>query len=151
MNRYDKALQSLQPNLKDIVRTFLLDTNFGDTEYRRYMEISFTIDVDRHLGYRRLALVTYKNDFNQALFHDADIVKFKAEKAPDIPVARSPEGEVVKQTLENVMKLIDSTPILHIITISMKKFHIESDVIYNWRELSELAIEASKDRTLSIK
>jgi len=49
------------------------------------------------------------------------------------------------------MNLIDSTPIMHILDILVKKFHAESDMIYNWRELSDLAAaKASGDRTLSI-
>jgi hypothetical protein len=152
MSRFDKALQSLQPNVKDIVRTFLLDTNFGDHEYRRYMLISFTTPVDEKLGYRRLELNTYKDGRIPALFHDTDIVEFKKD-IPSIPLAYDDEKKVaIQQTFENVMNLIDSTTIKHIIDIFVTKYHAESDMIYNWRELSDLAAaKASGDRTLSIK
>jgi len=150
MSRFDKALQSLQPNIKDIVRTFLLDKNFEDGEYRRYMEISFTTPTDDHLGYRRLELNTYKDDRVTGLFHDTNIVEFK-KVPPYIPLIQTPEGEVVKQTLENVMNLIDSVTIKHIISISMRKYIVKSDIIYHWRDVSDLAKTASEDRTLAIK
>ena len=75
MSGFDKALQSLQPNVKDIVRTFLLDTNFGDHEYRRHMVIGFTTPADNQVGYRRFELNTYKDGRVPALFHDTEIVK----------------------------------------------------------------------------
>ena len=150
MSGFDKALQSLQPNIKDIVRTFLLDTNFGNHEYRRYMVISFTTPADEKLGYRRLELNTYKDGRIPALFHDTDIVEFKKD-SPGVPLIQTPEGDVVKQTFENVMNLIDSTTIEHIIDIIVTKYHAESDMIYNWRELSDLAAaKAYGDTTLSI-
>ena len=147
MSGFDKALQSLQPNVKDIVRTFLLDTNFGDHEYRRRMDISFTTPTDGHLGYRRLELNTYKEARITGLYHDTNIVEFK-KQPPSVPLIQTPEGDVVKQTFENVMNLIDSTTIKHIIDIIVTKYHAESDTIYNWRELSDLA--ASGDRSLHI-
>jgi hypothetical protein len=150
MSRFDKALQSLQPNIKDIVRTFLLDKNFGDGEYRRCMEISFTTPTDAKLGYRRIELNTYKDNRIPGLYHDTNIVEFK-KVPPYIPVIQTPEGDVVKQTFENVMNLIDSTTIQHIITISVRKFIVESDVVYNWNDVVDLANAASGDRTLSIK
>jgi hypothetical protein len=150
MSRFDKALQSLQPNIKDIVRTFLLDKNFEDGEYRRYMEISFTTPDDDHLGYRRLELNTYKDDRVPGLYHDTNIVEFK-KVPPYIPVIQTPEGEIVKQTLENVMNLIDSVTIKHIISITMRKYIVQSNIIYHWRDVSDLAKAASEDRTLSIK
>ena len=145
MSGFDKALQSLQPNVKDIVRTFLLDTNFGDHEYRRRMDISFTTPTDGNLGYRRLELNTYKEARITGLYHDTNIVEFK-KQPPSVPLIQTPEGDVVKQTFENVMNLIDSTTIKHIIDITVTKYHAESDMIYNWRELSDLA--ASGDMTL---
>lgn len=150
MSRFDKALQSLQPNIKDIVRTFLLDKNFGDGEYRRCMEISFTTPTDAKLGYRRIELNTYKDNRIPGLYHDTNIVEFK--KVPrSTPLIQTPEGDVVKQTFENVMNLIDSTTIQHIITISVRKFIVESDVVYNWNDVVDLANAASGDRTLCIK
>lgn len=151
MSGFDKALQSLQPNIKDIVRTFLLDTNFGDHEYRRYMVISFTTPADEKLGYRRLELNTYKDGRIPALFHDTDVVEFKKD-VPGVPLAYDSTNHVsIKQTFENVMNLIDSTTIKHIIDILVTKYHVESDMIYNWRELSDLAAaKASGDMTLSI-
>lgn len=150
MSKFDKALQSLQPNIKDIVRTFLLDKNFGDGEYRRCMEISFTTPTDDRLGYRRIELNTYKDDRITGLYHDTDIVEFN-KQSPGVPLIQTPEGEVVKQTFENVMNLIDSTSIKHILTISVRKFIVESDIIYNWNDVVDLANAASGDRTLSIK
>ena len=152
MSSFDKALQSLQPNIKDIVRTFLLDTNFGDHEYRRYMVIGFTTPADNQLGYRRLELNTYKDGRIPALFHDTDIVKYGEQNPPSTPLAYDHKKQVaIEQTFENVMNLIDSTPIMHILDILVKKFHAESDMIYNWRELSDLAAaKASGDMTLSI-
>ncbi len=149
MSRFDKALQSLQPNFKDIVRTFLLDTNFGDQEYRRTMTISFTTPADEKFGYRRLELNTYKDDRVPALYHDTDIVEFKKE-APGVPLILTPEGVVVKQTLENVMNLIDSITVKHILSIYMRKYSVESDTIYDWRDVVDLAKTASGDNTLSI-
>ena len=151
MSGFDKALQSLQPNVKDIVRTFLLDTNFGDHEYRRYMVISFTTPADEKLGYRRLELNTYKDGRIPGLYHDTNIVEFK-KQPPSVPLIQTPEGDVVKQTFENVMNLVDSTTIKHIIDIIVTKYHAESDRIYDWRELSDLAAaKASGDMTLSIE
>jgi hypothetical protein len=147
MSRFDKALQSLQPNIKDIVRTFLLDTNFGDHEYRRYMIISFTTPADEKLGYRRLELNTYKDARVPGLYHDTDIVEFD-KTPPCIPIRNTPEGEIVKQTFENVMNLIDSVTIKHILSISMRKYIVESDVIYDWRDVGDLAKTASGDKTL---
>ena len=152
MSRFDKALQSLQPNFKDIVRTFLLDTNFGDHEYRRFMVISFTTPADEKLGYRRLELNTYKDGRIPALFHDTDVVEFKKDNPPSVPLAYDSTNDVsTEQTFENVMNLIDSTPIMHILDIRVTKYHAESDMIYDWRELSDLAsAKASGDMTLSI-
>ena len=150
MSRFDKALQSLQPNFKDIIRTFLLDKNFGDQEYRKTMYISFTTPADDSLGYRRLELNTYKDDRVPGLYHDTNIVEFK-KVPPSVPLIQSADGEIVKQTFENVMNLIDSVTIKHILTISMQKYIVESDVVYNWCDVSELAKAASEDRTLSIK
>ena len=150
MSGFDKALQSLQPNVKDIVRTFLLDTNFGDHEYRRRRVLSFTTPTDGNLGYRRLELNTYQEARITGLYHDTNIVEFK-KQPPSVPLIQTPEGDVVKQTFENVMNLIDSTTIKHIIDIIVTKYHAESDTIYNWRELSDLAAaKASGDMTLSI-
>jgi len=146
----DKAIQSLQPNIKDIVRTFLLDTNFGNDEYRRSMLINFTTPADEKLGYRRLELNTYKEDRVPALYHDTNIVEYN-KTPPCIPIRNTPEGEVVKQTLENVMNLIDSATIKHILSIYMRKYLVESDRIYDWRDVVDLAKTASEDRTLSIK
>jgi len=152
MSRFDKALQSLQPNIKDIVRTFLLDKNFKDGEYRRCMEISFTTPADDSLGYRRLELNTYKDDRIPGLYHDTNIVEFdKKKKTPNIPLIQTPEGDVVKQTFENVMNLIDSVTIKHILDIHMRKYMVESDIIYQWRDVADLAETAAGDRTLSIK
>ena len=152
MSKFDKALQSLQPNVKDIVRTFLLDTNFGDHEYRRRMDISFTTPTDGHLGYRRLELNTYKDGRIPALFHDTDVVEFKKDNPPSVPLAYDSTNDVsTEQTFENVMNLIDSTTIKHILDIRVTKYHAESDIIYDWRELSDLAAaKASGDMTLSI-
>jgi hypothetical protein len=150
MSRLDKAFQSLQPNIKDIVRTFLLDTNFGDQEYRRSMLINFTTPIDEKVGYRRLELNTYKDDRVPALYHDTNIVEFK-QQAPSVPLIQTPEGDIVKQTLENVMNLIDSTNIKHILSIYMRKYIVESDIIYDWRDVADLAKTASGDKTLSIK
>jgi hypothetical protein len=150
MSRFDKALQSLQPNVKDIVRTFLLDKNFEDGEYRKTMHISFTTPDDDHLGYRRLELNTYKDDRIPGLYHDTNIVEFK-KVPPGVPLIQSSDGYTVKQTFENVMNLIDSTPIKHILTISMRKYIVKSDIIYNWCDVADLAKTASEDRTLSIK
>jgi hypothetical protein len=148
MSRFDKALQSLQPNFKDIVRTFLFDTNFGDHEYRRYMIISFTTPADEKLGYRRLELNTYKDGRIPALFHDTDVVEFKKDNPPSVPLAYDSTNDVsTEQTFENVMNLIDSTTIKHILDIRVTKYHAESDMIYDWRELSDLAKEASRDKT----
>jgi hypothetical protein len=50
------------------------------------------------------------------------------------------------------MNLIDSTPIMHILDIFVKKFHVESDMIYNWRDVADLAdAKAFGDTTLSIE
>ena len=149
MSRFDKALQSLQPNVKDIVRTFLLDTNFGDHEYRRRMVISFTTPTDGNLGYRRLELNTYKEARITGLYHDTNIVEFK-KQPPSVPLIQTPEGDVVKQTFENVMNLIDSATIKHIISIYMRKYIVESDIIYNWCDVADLAKTASRDSPLSI-
>ena len=151
MSSFDKALQSLQPNVKDIVRTFLLDKNFKDGEYRRHMVISFTTPNDEKLGYRRLELNTYKDSRIPALYHDTDVVEFKKDP-PSVPVAYDSTNDVIiKQTFETVMNLIDSTTIKHIIDIRVTKYHAESDMIYNWRELSDLAAaKASGDMTLPI-
>ena len=151
MSKFDKALQSLQPNITNIVRTFLLDTNFEDHEYRRYMIISFTTPADEKLGYRRLELNTYKDGRIPALFHDTDVVEFKKDP-PSVPMAYDSTNDVIiKQTFETVMNLIDSTTIKHIIDIRVTKYHAGSDMIYNWRELSDLAAaKASGDMTLPI-
>jgi hypothetical protein len=150
MSGFDKALQSLQPNVKDIVQTFLLDKNFGGGEYRRRMDISFTTPTDEKLGYRRLELNTYKDDRIPGLYHDTNIVEFK-KQPPSVPLIQTPGGDVVKQTFENVMNLIDSTTIKHIISIYMQKYIVESDTIYNWSDIADLAKTASGDKTLSIK
>ncbi len=147
MSRLDKALQSLQPNIKDIVRTFLLDTNFGDHEYRRTMTIYFTIPADEKLGYRRIELNTRKDGYEPALYHDTDIVEFK-KQPPSVPMILTPEGVVVKQTFEKVMNLIDSTNIKHILSIHIKKYIVESNVVYDWHDIVDLAKTASGDRTL---
>lgn len=151
MSRFDKALQSLQPNITNIVRTFLLDTNFGDHEYRRYMIISFTTPADDKLGYRRLELNTYEDGRIPALFHDMDVVEFK-KNPPSVPLAYDSTNDVsTEQTFENVMNLIDSTTIKHILDIRVTKYHAESDIIYDWRELSDLAVaKASGDEALYI-
>ena len=100
MSSFDKALQSLQPNVKDIVRTFLLDKNFKDGEYRRHMVISFTTPTDGNLGYRRLELNTYKDSRIPALYHDTDVVEFKKDP-PSVPVAYDSTNDVIiKQTFE---------------------------------------------------
>ena len=153
MSKFDKALQSLQPNITNIVRTFLLDTNFEDHEYRRYMIISFTTPADEKLGYRRLELNTYKDGRIPALFHDTDVVEFKKDNPPSVPLAYDFTNDVsTEQTFENVMNLIDSTTIKHILDIRVTKYHAESDIIYDWRELSDLAAaKASGDMTLSIE
>jgi len=150
MGRFDKAIQSLQPNIKDIVRTFLLDTNFGDEEYRRSMLINFTTSADEKLGYRRLELNTYKDGRVPALYHDTNIVEFKKQD-PGVPLFQTPEGDIVKQTLENVMNLIDSVTIKHILSIYMHKYIVKSDVVYDWRDVADLAKTAAGDRTLSIQ
>jgi hypothetical protein len=150
MGRFDKAIQSLQPNIKDIVRTFLLDTNFGDEEYRRSMLINFTTSADEKLGYRRLELNTYKDGRVPALYHDTNIVEFKKQD-PGVPLFQTPEGDIVKQTLENVMNLIDSVTIKHILSIYMHKYIVESDVVYDWHDVADLAKTAAGDRILSIK
>lgn len=152
MSKFDKALQSLQPNITNIVRTFLLDTNFGVHECRRYMIISFTTPADEKLGYRRLELNTYKDGRIPALFHDTDVVEFKNDNPPSAPLAYDSANDVItKQTFENVMNLIDSTTIKHILDIRVTKYHAESDIIYDWRELSDLAAaKASGDGALYI-
>ena len=147
MSMLDKAIQSLQPNVKDIVRAFLLDTNFRNGEYRRSLLINFTTSADEKLGYRRLELNTYKDDRVPGLYHDTDIVEFD-KTPPCIPIRNTPEGEIVKQTFENVMNLIDSVTIKHILSISMRKYIVESDVIYDWRDVGDLAKTASGDKTL---
>lgn len=152
MSGFDKALQSLQPNITNIVRTFLLDTNFGVHEYRRYMIISFTTPADEKLGYRRLELNTYKDGRIPALFHDTDVVEFKKDNPPSVPLSYDSANDVsTEQTFENVMNLIDSTTIKHILDIRVTKYHAESDIVYDWRELSDLAVaKASGDMTLSV-
>ncbi len=152
MSGFDKALQSLQPNVKDIVRTFLLDTNFGDHEYRRHMVIGFTTPADNQVGYRRLELNTYKDGRIPALFHDTNVVKYEEQKPPSTPLAYDYEKKVaIQQTFENVMNLIDSTPIMHILDIFVKKFHMEREMIYDWREVADLAdAKAFGDSPLSI-
>jgi hypothetical protein len=52
-----------------------------------------------------------------------------------------------EQTFENVMNLIDSTTIKHILDIRVTKYHAESDMIYDWRDVADLAKEASRDKT----
>jgi len=147
MSMLDKAIQSLQPNVKDIVRAFLLDTNFRNGEYRRSLLINFTTSADEKLGYRRLELNTYKDDRDPGLYHDTDIVEFD-KMPPSVPLSQTPEGEIVKQTFENVMNLIDSVTIKLILSISMRKYIVESDVIYDWRDVGDLAKTASGDKTL---
>jgi hypothetical protein len=117
------------------------------------MVIGFTTPADNHLGYRRLELNTYKDGRIPALFHDTDIVKYEEQDPSSTPLAYDYEKHVaIKQTFENVMNLIDSTPIMHILDILVKKFHAESDMIYNWRELADLAdAKAFGDETLSIE
>jgi hypothetical protein len=87
------------------------------------------------------------------LFHDTDIVKYEEQKPPGTPLAYDYEKhKAIRQTFENVMNLIDSTPIMHILDIFVKKFHAESDMIYNWRDVADLAdAKAYGDRTLSIE
>jgi hypothetical protein len=147
MSRFDKAIQSLQPSVKDIVRTFLLDTNFGE-ENRRALLINFTTPADEQLGFRRLELNTYKDGRVPGLYHDTNIVEYK-KMPPYIPLIKTPEGEVVKQTLENVMNLIDSVTIKHIHSVYMRKYYCysESNIIYDWRDVADLAKEASRDKT----
>ena len=148
MSRFEKALQSLQPNIKDIVRTFLLDTNFGDKEYRRSMTITFTIPADAHLGYRRLLLTTRKDGVVPILCHDTDLIEFNAPNPPNpVSIVETLEGEAVYQTFEYVMNLIDSTTIKHIVSISVTKFHVENDIIFNWEENVDLAWEVARDET----
>jgi hypothetical protein len=91
MSSFDKALQSLQPNIKDIVRAFLLNTNFGDHEYRRSMVISFTTPADNQSGYRRLELNTYKDARILSLFHDTNIVEFGKNAPATSPCSSLPK------------------------------------------------------------
>jgi hypothetical protein len=116
------------------------------------MEISFTTPTDDSLGYRRLELNTYKDDHVPGLYHDTNIMEYK-KMPPYIPLIKTPEGEVVKQTLENVMNLIDSVTIKHILSISMRKYYCysEKDIIYDWHDVVDLAKTASGDKTLYIK
>jgi hypothetical protein len=116
------------------------------------MVVGFTTPTDNQLGYRRLELNTYKDGRIPALFHDTDIVEYTVEKTPSVPLAYDHEKKVaIEQTFENVMNLIDSTPIMHILDILVKKFHAESDMIYNWRDVADLAdAKAYGDMTLSI-
>jgi hypothetical protein len=146
MNNYDKALQSLQPDIKDIARTFLLDKNFADKESNRAMTISFTLSDDRKLGYRRLRLVTYNySDHIPLISYDEDLVPYGPKPMPLIP----PSSDT-RQTVENVLGLIDSTPILHIISIRMNRTYQEFDTVYDWHDVSDLAVRAARDPTLNI-
>jgi hypothetical protein len=145
MNAYDKSLQSLQPNVKDIARIFLTDRNFGDNEMNRTLTIMFTLHDDRQVGYRRLRLEAYRSDYVPMMFYDTDVVVYGSEHAP-IPLAT----KIVKQTLENVMELIDSVNILHIISIEMVKTYKEVDTLYHWHDVHDLALRSARDPTMSI-
>jgi hypothetical protein len=112
------------------------------------MIISFTTPADEKLGYRRLELNTYKDGRIPALFHDTDVVEFKKDNPPSVPLAYDSTNDVsTEQTFENVMNLIDSTTIKHILDIRVTKYHAESDMIYDWRDVADLAKEASRDKT----
>jgi len=115
------------------------------------MAIGFTTPADNQLGYRRLELNTYKDGRIPALFHDTDIIKYGGQ-IPPIPLAYDHKKQMaIEQTFENVMNLIDSTPIMHIIGIFVRKFHAESEIIYDWSDVAELAnAKAFVDSTLSI-
>jgi hypothetical protein len=114
------------------------------------MLINFTTSADEKLGYRRLELNTYKDDRVPALYHDTNIVEFK-KIPPSVPLIQTPEGDIVKQTLENVMNLIDSVTIKHILSIYMQKYIVQRDIIYDCHDVADLAKTAAGDRTLSIK
>jgi hypothetical protein len=138
MNRYDKALRSLQPNVKDLARAFLLDRNFGVHETCRRMIILFTLSEDSRVGFRRLRLETYHHgDYVPMLCHDTDVVPYGSD---DFPIPLSPK--IQRQTLENVMELFDSTPIKHVISVTVKKTYIESDTVYHWHDVHDLARKA---------
>ncbi|ABT16140.1 hypothetical protein ATCV1_Z006R [Acanthocystis turfacea chlorella virus 1] len=151
MNNFDKALQSLQPNAKEIVTAFLLNDNFADKETHRSMMISFTTSSDHHLGFRRIRLGVYKSGFIQFLEYDKDIIQYGVQHLPIILAATTPSGEFVKQTFENVMNLIETTPIYHILSIDVYRTYSESERIYHWSDVQDLAKKASRDPTLSIK
>ncbi|AGE56488.1 hypothetical protein ATCVNEJV2_016R [Acanthocystis turfacea Chlorella virus NE-JV-2] len=151
MNNFDKAIQSLQPNAKEIVTAFLLNDNFADNETHRSMIISFTTPSDHQKGYRRIRLCVYKTGFVQSLEYDKDIVQYGVKHLPITLAAPSPSGEFVKQTFENVMNLIETTPIYHILSIDVHRTYSESERIYHWSDVEDLAKKAYRDPTLSIK
>lgn len=151
MNNFDKALQTLQPNAKEIVREFLLNDNFADKETHRSMIISFTTPSDHQKGYRRIRFGVYKSGFIQFLEYDKDIIQYGVKHLPMLLAAMSPSGEFVKQTFENVMNLIETTPIYHILSIDVYRTYSESERIYHWSEVQDLAKTAARDPTLSIK
>jgi len=151
MSRFDTALQSLQPNVKEIVTAFLTNDNFGDNEIHRTMMISFTMPVDHHLGYRRLRLSVFKSGFIPFLEYDKEVIQYGAKNHPLFVATVSPSGEFVRQTFENVMNLIETTAIKHILSIDVYRTYSEAERIYSWTDVQELARKGSMDPTLSIK
>ena len=151
MSRFDIALQSLQPNIKEMVSAFLLNDNFGDIEVHRTMMVSFTMPDDHHVGYRRLRLSVFKSGFVPFLEYDKEVIQYGVKNHPLLVATVSPSGEFVKQTLENVMNLIETTAIKHILSIDVYRTYSEAERIYSWLDVQELARKGSMDPTLSIK
>ena len=151
MSRFDTALQSLQPNIKEMVSAFLLNDNFGENEVHRTMMIAFTIPDDHHLGYRRLRLSVFKSGFVPFLEYDKDFIPYGVKNHPLLVATMSPSGEIVKQTFENVMNLIKTTAIKHLLSIDVYRTYSEAERIYSWTDVQELARKGSMDPTLSIK
>ena len=151
MSRFDTALQSLQPNIKEMISAFLLNDNFGENEAHRTMMIAFTMPDDHHLGYRRLRLSVFKSGFVPFLEYDKDFIPYGTKNHPLLVATVSSNGEFVKQTFENVMNLIKTTAIKHLLSIDVYRTYTEADRIYSWVDVQELARKGSMDPTLSIK
>jgi hypothetical protein len=85
------------------------------------------------------------------LEYDKDFIPYGVKNHPLLVATMSPSGEIVKQTFENVMNLIETTAIKHILSIDVYRTYSEAERIYSWTDVQELARKGSMDPTLSIK
>ena len=97
MNKFDTALVDLQPDLRKLVRAFMLDRTFEEHENRRQLDIQFTLKTDHNVVFRRLRITSYKSGYTQGMIdYDTEPIPWGVVPPSDI------QFHYTKQTLENV-------------------------------------------------